>query len=271
MLYPLIQELLLSGSVQHVLKFRKETPTLRLLRYCVLRTFAPPYDPSDRVRTYALQHACRQQYLRLMIVDPARVLEYTYRLNCPPVGFSVSPTTRRCYNTRVCPWCFVLRRLLPVYNALMRVPPAIRLQQDVLVWRRILPYTPHDLPFFRSNYGPHQWCQALVTAQMIIPFTNDRNDHLQLRHVGIQIVPSESDCEQQLVRRCVKPAWEFRRFKGAQTVSILSAMSISMQMPWLDLFDARNLHQFQALLDGVKKSRLMRITQYKEKGIEDEN
>ena len=261
----------MSGNIKHVLTHRKETTALRLLRDSVLRVFPATHNQSDIARTYALQWACQQQYFRLMTADPERVLEYTYRRNCPPVGFSVSPETRRCSNPRVCPWCFVRRRLLPVYAALMKVPKAIRLQQDVLVWCRILPYTPNALPFFRSNYGPHQWCQALVTAQLVIPFINYTTSHLQLHHIGIQIVPRESDCEKQLVRRSVKPRLHVQRFKGAPGSGIIRAMALSFQMQWLELLDSRNLLQFQTLLDGFKKSRLMRITHYKEKGIEDAN
>ena len=271
MLRPLIRELLLSGNIKHVLTPCKETTALRLLRDGVLRVFLPPHNQSDIARTYALQWACQQQYFRLMTADPERVLEYTYCRNCPPVGFSVSPMTRRCGNSGVCPWCFVLRRLLPVYAALMQVPKAIRLQQDVLVWRRVLPYTPNDLPFFRSDYGPHRWCQALVTAQLVIPFINYTTSHLLLHHIGIQIVPSESDCEKQLVRRSVKPGLHVQRFKGAPGSNIIRAIALNLQLPWLELLDARNLLQFQTLLDGFKKSRLMRITYYKSKGVEDAN
>ena len=266
---PLIRELLLSGNIKHVLTHRKETTALRLLRDSVLRVFPATHNQSDIARTYALQWACQQQYFRLMTADPERVLEYTYRRNCPPVGFSVLPMTRRCRNPRVCPWCFVLQRLLPVYGALMEVPREIRLQRDVLVWYRVLPYTPNDLPFLRSNYGPHQWCKASVTAQLVIPFINYTTSHLQLHHIGIQIVPRESDCEKQLVRRIIRPAFRVRRFKGALSGNIIRA--IALNLPWLELLDARNLFQFQTLLDGFKKSRLMRITHYKEKGIEDAN
>ena len=271
MLRPLIRELLLSGNIKHVLTPCKETTALRLLRDGVLRVFLPPHNQSDIARTYALQWACQQQYFRLMTADPERVLEYTYCRNCPPVGFSVSPMTRRCGNSGVCPWCFVLRRLLPVYDALIEVPKEIRLQQDVLVWRRALPYTPTDLPFFRSDYGPHQWCQALVTAQLVIPFIAYTTSKLQLNHVGIQIVPRESDCEKQLVRRIIQPALQVRRFNGATADNIIQAMSVSLHLPWMALADFENKLQFELLLDGFKKSRLMRITYYKAKGVEDAN
>ena len=268
---PLTRELLLSGNIKHVLTHRKETTALRLLRDGVLRVFLPPHNQSDIARTYALQWACQQQYFRLMTDDPKRVLEYTYRRNCPPVGFSVSPETRRCSNPRVCPWCYVLRRLLPVYDALMEVPEEIRKSQDILIWRRFLPYSTADLPFLRSDYGPHQWCEALVTAQLVIPFIHERTHQLQLSHVGVQLVSSESDGEQQLVRRSVRPVLEVRRFKGATSGRIIKAMSVILHLPWLALADFQNQLQFQTLLDGFKKSRLMRITYYKAKEVEDAN
>ena len=95
--------------------------------------------------------------------------------------------------------------------------------------------------------------------------------YLLLHHLGIPIVPSESDCEKQLVRRSVKPGLHVQRFKGAPGSGIIRAMALNLQLPWLELLDSRNLLQFQTLLDGFQKSRLMRITYYKEKGVEDAN
>ena len=261
----------MSGKIEHVLRFCGETTALWLLRGCVFRSFPAEYSTSDIVRAYGLQRAFQQQYFRLTTENPNRVLEYAYRLNCPPVGFSVSPMTRRCSNPRVCPWCYVLRRLLPVYDALMEVPEEIRKSQDILIWRRFLPYSTADLPFLRSNYGPHQWCEALVTAQLVIPFIHERTHQLQLSHVGVQLVSSESDGEQQLVRRSVWPVLEVRRFKGATSGRIIKAMSVILHLPWLALADFQNQLQFQTLLDGFKKSRLMRITYYKAKEVEDAN
>jgi hypothetical protein len=48
-------------------------------------------------------------------------------------------------------------------------------------------------------------------------------------------------------------------------------MSVSLHLPWLELLDFQNKPQFELLLDGFKKSRLMRITYYKAKGVEDAN
>lgn len=253
------------GSIKHKLRFKGETTALLLLRHCVLQTL-PTTHSSDVIRTYLLQRKYRYQYYRVIAEDLEQRYTHTYGLNCCPVGFEVKPITRFCNNPKVCPWCFVRRWLFPIYSALSNIPKDIRQSCKIIVWQRTMDCNVQKLPFFRSNKGPHQWCSALATVQLCVPFVDKKGGSLQLRHVGIQLVPAKCDYVTQLSRRVVSPRLTFVSFEGGTTSNIVRAMITALRFPWVILFARANLESFQSLLFGFQKSRLLRITKHKPQG-----
>lgn len=255
----------LKGTVRHKLRFNNENTSLLLLRHCVLQTLGMP-QISDLFRAQLLQRKLRYQYYRAIAKDAANRYTYTYSLNCCPVGFSVKPRTRFCTNPKVCPWCFVRRWLHPTYLALSGIPKDVRQTSKVIVWQRIENFNLQKLPFFRSNKGPHQWCSALATVQLCVPFVSTENNDLQLKHIGIQLVPAGCDFVKQLSRRAVFPALSFASFERGTNTNIMRAMATVLRFPWANLFALNNLQNFQLLLNSFQKTRLLRITNYKQQG-----
>lgn len=253
----------LKGTVQHKLRFKDENTSLLLLRHCVLQALGMSQG-SDVFRVQILQQKLRYQYYRAISKDEAKRYAHTYSLNCCPVGFSVKPKTRFCNNPKVCPWCFVRCWLYPTYSALSVVPKAVRQTFKVIVWQRVVNFNLQELPFFRANKGPHQWCSALATVQLCVPFVSAENNDLQLKHIGLQLVPADCDFVKQLSRRAVFPGLSFASFDRGTNTNIMRAMATVLRLPWANLFALNNLQNFQLLLNGVQKTRLLRITNYKQ-------
>jgi hypothetical protein len=259
----------IKGVVKHKLKPKPEHTALALLRHCVLQTL-PTTHSSDAIRTYLLQKNLRWQYYRVMREDPAKRLAYTYALNCCPVGFDVEPITRFCNNPKVCPWCFVRRWLYPIYVTLSCIPKDVRQPCKVVAWQRTKNWNLTKLPFFRSDYGPHQWCSALATVQLCAPYIDPEKGSLQLRHVGIQIVPADCDLSKQLTRLAAHPSLTFTTFEGGTNTNIVRAMATVLRFPWATLFASDNLQSFYSLLTR-SDAHLLRITKYKQRGDIDGN
>ena len=257
----------IKGVVKHQLQDKGENTALSLLRYCVLDAL-PTKHSSDIVRTQTLQKNLRNQYYRLMHQYPENKYAYTYALNCCPVGFLIEPITRFCNNPKACPWCFVRRRLYPIYLALHCIPRAIRKPCKVIAWQRTKIWNLQELPFFRSDYGPHQWCSALATVQLCVPFVDKGN--LQVRHVGIQVVPADCNVRKQLTRLAVQPSLTFTTFEGGTNTNIVRAMATVLRVPWATLFASENLQSFYSLL-ARSDAHLLRITKYKQRGDIDGN
>jgi hypothetical protein len=233
----------------------------QLLRTCVLSGLGFERHLSVDEQALVLQKHMRYQYYRLIAKQPELRLTHTYHLNCPPPGFDVRPLTRSCNQPRVCPWCFVRRWLLPIYREFLAVPKELRMEHTVLAWQRQLPYT-ESPPFFRANYGPHQWCQSLASAQLVLPWY--QGDSLIYRHVGFHLVPKDLDYRAALTRRVVKPAVTIKAYPQVVALSIVKALLSATQLPWLDLFEREQLVKFQLLASlGKGKFRLLRINKYK--------
>lgn len=254
----------IKGTVQHKLQFTGENTKLALLRYCVLQQMESA-NSSDIYRTYLLQKNLRRQYYRAMRESREKLLAHTYALNCCPTGFAVEPFTRFCNNPKVCPWCFVRRWLLPMYDALSGIPKTARQPCKIIAWQRTQVWTVEKLPFFRSDYGPHQWCSALATAQLCAPFVSAGKEGVQLRHAGIQVVPSDCDPGKQLSRLAIHPRLTFTIFEGGTNTNIVRAMATVLRFPWATLFASDNLQSFRSLLTR-SDSHLLRITKYKQQG-----
>jgi len=251
------------STVTHKLAFVGKNPELALLHGCVLSGFSPDYHTSDIVRTQALQRSLRFHYYNLITANPEQRYALTYSLNCPPPAFKVTPKTRFCTNVRVCPWCHIRRQLLPIYEAVMAVPEEIRRDCKVVGWARGLPYEARHLPFFAPKKSPHQWCQALVTAQLMAPTLHSRANVLCLHHAGIQLIPKSCDPIKALGNPAVMPVLGVRPFDNADSATVLEAISTVVRLPWVTLSRKENLTPFQVLVDGFHKQQLLRINRYK--------
>ena len=251
------------STVTHKLAFVGKNPELALLHGCVLSGFPPDYHTSDIVRTQALQRSLRFHYYRMITANPEQRYALTYSLNCPPPAFKVTPKTRCCTNVRTCPWCHIRRQLLPIYEAIMAVPEEIRRDCKVVGWARGLAYATKNLPFFALKQRPHQWCRALVTAQLMAPTLHPRANQLYLHHAGIQLIPKSCDPIKALGNPAVMPVLGVCAFDNADSETVLEAISMVVRLPWVTLSRKENLTHFQPLMDGFHKQQLLRINRYK--------
>lgn len=264
----------LKGVVLHKLSSSiKKRVSFRLLCDCVLSSMTEQKDRSDVAKTILLQRNLRQQYFRLINLDKENKLRHVYRLNCCPAGFDVVPVTRFCNQPQVCPWCFVRRWLLPTYLALTKVPKAIRETHAVVAWRRIS-FNGKAPSFFASNYGPHQWCDALVTVQLNFPWLyyseKERVVFPSHYHIGFQIVPKSCNVNAALNRRAVSPALFIVREAKAKTENIFKIMAHMSPSAWLPLYDCKNFEFFaDAVMSPKNKStKRLRITPYRERNTD---
>ena len=244
----------------------KAKPSLKLLRQCILDEMPKDYGRTDLAKTQVLLKAYRGQYYRAITATPEKRRPYTYALNCPPCGFEVHPKTKTCRNPKVCPWCFVRLRLVKAYRALLAVPNWAREGHQLIAWRRHV-LDDGKLPFLRANYGPHTWCDALVTVQMVVPFVNESvtqgQPKVQLIHAGIQIVPKNCDLRKELGRYCIRPALKTRNFGEVTPSSVMKALAAVLRVEWMALYRNYNLDAFEYLVHGFKRSQLIRISPYK--------
>lgn len=265
-----IPQIKMKGVMKHTLKPpTKQLAICKLLCNCVLKHM-PGYDDRSNIsKAIIMQGHLRQQYYRLIKHDPDNRLDYTYKLNCCPAGFDVTPETRFCTQPQICPWCHVRRWLFPAYQALHKVPKAIREEHAVVVWRRGQRNVKAPA-FFASNYGPHQWCNALVTVQLGFPWPHFATNSVMYYHLGMQIVPKSCDVNAALTRRAVMPALSIVRRSKATTENIFTVMSHVTSLPWLPLYSEDNFQFFANAVQAskAKSSRFLRITPYRERNTD---
>lgn len=251
-------------TVEHKLAVMKKHPTQWLTKFCLLPGYDRSSERSDLTKAYALQRDLRRQYYRMINLRPEIRQKLTYGLNCQPTGFTVTPWTMPCKNRRICPWCFI-RRAHRGYRELMSPGTKIRNLHSLLAWRRDLPLS-DELPFFRYNYGPHQWCQAHITVQYVIPMLSRKTSQLVLSHVGFQLIPKEFDYEKAMTRRAVNPPVRMKLWEKANKTTIVTAMSQFMVLPWSDLVAKENLELFIQLYDWNPRAQLLRVRKAKTEG-----
>lgn len=120
----------IKGLIQH--KLAPPAPhslAYSLLRECVLTPYLAAWSKTSWTGTAPLnefqlvRHA--QRLLQARYCDSGqfdgRAREMTYMANCPPVGLPVRPRTRACYDSLMCPWCYVRRFLQPLSLSLFNV------------------------------------------------------------------------------------------------------------------------------------------------------
>lgn len=253
------------STVKHELSILDTpSPLQHITQGCIL-DYCEPGIKEPRRAALRIQRSIRGQYYRIIEAHPDQAYRLTYDLNCPPCGFYVQPWTRPCRHCNVCPWCFA-RRLLNVFNALMEPERKIRLLHRLVVWYREVP-AGSELPFFRSNYGPHTWLNASVSAQSVIPYFHAATASFRLRHVGIHLTPKrEMDFESRLSRSCVNPPVTSFTYNTTNPDNIYKVFNTVMRFPWLDLYLVDNRNRFEELMDLYRGQKLLRISRYRPKG-----
>ena len=254
----------LKGTVKHrLLPPKRRNYLQQITEDCILRHCEP--DMPFWKAGLRLQNSIRCQYYRAIALKPEKIRSWTYAFNCRPSGFSVTPFTQACKNPKVCPWCFC-RRLLKIQEALLAPDLKIRNLHRLVVWNRRVPVG-NDLPFFRANYGPHTWCNAAVTAQLVIPIFDKVTSGLILRHVGFQLIPRQNtDYAKNLKRQCVNPPLQSIQFNNVDRDTIQRAFKATLLLPWLDLYLQDNLEHFIKLIDLYPNKQLMRISRFNPEG-----
>lgn len=260
------------ATIKHKLTLCKASTEFKLLWHCALRDILLVTPADQRLarlsKIYLLQSAYRSQMYRLITQEPANALKYTYQLNCRPAGVLVKPATKFCMQPKKCPWCFA-RQLRVIYNALCAVPAYAQDRFKFVGWSRVLPFTPNGtLPFFSSKYGPHQWCDAAVTVQAIVPGLRQTGADTELvfRHVGLQQVPVSFDPVESLPKKFRRVAADFTIFQPKPESPLspaLQMMTAGFKFDWSCLFQPAQLPLFQALNADFKKQRFVRINKFK--------
>ena len=251
----------LKGTVSHNLSQMDPHPIQWITRKCILESVDKNARKHWHTTASDLQRSIQFQYYRTITRYPERRLPLTYALDCRPSGFNATPFTQACQIRRVCPWCFV-RSLLPVYDALLEPDVKIQNLHSFLLWkRRLTPWV--KLPFFRPDRGPHAWCKALVTAQIVMPFYHQPSNAIMMEHVGFQIIPKGTDYENLLKRSTIHPELTCIQLKSATPATIVKAFGATLNFNWSDLYLADNLDYFIQLLDGFKHQKMVRLSRYK--------
>ena len=241
------------GFVNHSVKFIGNNLEFNLLLYGVLFEFADATNPLVLCRL--LQKQYRQQ-LGMSMALGQNALDMTYAANCPPCGLKLNITPRVCQNPKVCPWCFVRRRLVPATLALRKVPAENRRESKVIAWKRILPYSEDALRLFSKNYGPHKFVKAQATVQAILPFIDDG---LKMSHVGVQIV--DANCQHEKLLESLH--LNFHVEPVANNDGIHRAIVFAFRLPWRNLFAKEQTGNFVKIMDDFNKRRLIRINKFK--------
>jgi hypothetical protein len=96
---------------------------------------------------------------------------------------------------------------------------------------------------------------------------DEKSGELQLFQVGMQVVPDRVFAWQQLRKRTTGLLFRFKGYPAATSDNIIECIGEVTRLPWLNLFTPDQLPNFQSLLAPTGKSRLIRINQYKAKGI----
>ena len=124
---------------------------------------------------------------------------------------------------------------------------------QVVAWRRFF-WDDGKLPFLRSNYGPHTWCEALVTVKIVVPFVNEHvpqgQPKIQLCHSGIQLITQDCEFSKKLNRYCIRPPLQRKAFGKVTPVNIVKAMVAVPRLEWMALNRNYNLDAFEYLVDG---------------------
>jgi|TARA_R110000824_G_scaffold115066_3_gene265980 hypothetical protein len=268
------------ATIVHTIKNPKKSGNWNLLTtYAILKTLPDnQYSRSWVYRAKVLQGQVRFQMYRWITENPDRAYPGTYELNCPPSGLLVKPVTRFCNNPLVCPWCYVRRRLIPIYEAIREIPRAQWKGYKIVAIRYISDASHSDFTFFRRDRGPHQWCKALVTTQTVTPFPVKDEEDLKIKEADkrasglehvfhlVQVVPKDVDVLSELLRRgptSNRDTYEVTELPFTSLTNVIRVLSGSYQLPWLQLFSQRNLTLFSNLKSGFSKHRLLRINPYK--------
>lgn len=240
------------------------------------------FSSSPVYRAKVLQNQYRFQMWRWITQHPERKYEGTYAMNCPPSGFLVRPKTKYCYEAEVCPWCFVRRRVVPVFKAIQAVPREVR-QGNQVVSLRFEHAPTEELPFFRRDRGPHAWSGSLATVQTLTssivpepdppPRKKDDPPHppSQLQDIyHVVLVLPEEENPHTLINQILERRKHFRAptvyaKPFASLADAISVISGSYHLPWLQLFHDRNLIHFTNFKAKNSKRRLLRVNAYKSK------
>lgn len=291
-----------SSTIIHRLRDRRSSPIWKLTKRLLLDTFDPTLYRHEEeplkvwntvAKAYELQRICRLQTRELMswqlkynadIPQELRskaALRFTYEVNCRPSGFFATPKTLVC-RSATCPWCYVRKVyryvFMPLSAKLRKIRNLDGLPVKLAYWRRSVPFADaaNNLPFFRANYGPHQWLQAYMSLQYVVPVLVD--NQLTLRHVVFQLIPPDVDGKPLLQRRSlIKQSQKFEYAEARKlgdtnkaTDSVLiSAIGYGIGFPFYELFLPDNFWHFEAAHKGFKHKRLVRISPINKKGGED--
>lgn len=242
----------LKGFINHGMCFVGKNTEFNLLNYGVLQQFGVSKDPV--ARCCLVQQRYRAQLARVMSVGDKLAL--TYAANCPPCGVKLALRPRLCNQPKVCPWCFIRRRMVPAYRAMLSVPSDMRGRSKVIAWKRTLPYSAESLDLFSKNYGPHQRVGASVTVQAILPYVDNG---LKLRHVGVQVV--SVDCRHEVLFR--KLRLDFHVEPKVSALGAHRAVVYAFRLPWKNFFEQDQTSNFVKVMEDFRKRRLIRINQFK--------
>lgn len=257
----------IKGIISHALRYRGgKSLTFQLLRHCVLAAVPDLPVGSDLQRIATMQKRLQDQYRTLIAADPDNRLKYTYCANCPPCGVIANPPTRVCNRPNVCPWCFVRRRLKLMCKALLEVSEEKRKMLMPLCWARDF-QRESDIAFFCSGTGPHVWCKATRTTQLLAP--RIVNQVLGFRQLIFQLVPKDVQlaviCSKRPIRG-LAARLHAAADQEAEASGLIKTLTKLKGGAWQPICLAPNVELFSALwrINSNTKQRWLRITKNEE-------
>lgn len=166
------------GKIKHKLKKipkKKHVSAFqRLLSYCVLSRFeVKGRRDSILSLTRFVQDPYQRRCLDLIRAYGLSPLVCTYRCNCRPCGVIATPKTKFCTCSLVCPWCYIRRMLMPVFNAFRAVPAESRKLLRLSIWEGLPVYAEPARAreiesILQYKTGPARKLKASVSAYVAV-------------------------------------------------------------------------------------------------------
>jgi len=102
---------------------------------------------------------------------------------------------------------------------------------------------------------------------MVVPFVNEHvpqgQSKVQLCHAGVQVVPKHCVLKEKLSRLCIRQPFQGKEFGKVTPADVVRGMACVLKLDWMALYRPYNLDAFEYLMNGFKRSQLIRISPYK--------
>lgn len=215
-----------------------------------------------------LQRAWQDQVMRLAATAADADSRHWYRIaNCRPVGYKqAGQPAKRCSLWRVCPWCHVRHRLIPVYKHLLKsaFEPESHSILSAMLKTPDMRSDPGDL-FYRPDYMPVAFRRASHSLQVVsaVAATSDNSqesDPFFWQHSIVGVLP-KTTIEELNVNLLRNKGYDVAIFNPESLKFWLGrAMEELLLFPVKQLYAEKNLDVFRTLFFTRSKARTLRTS-----------